>query len=85
MLPWSSPIPLRYVSVVHNTVLIGFYAVWKLGALGVFMINNLHVSKTGNFNKFFKGMEYNFNKYRQGEASTLGEPYDKKSVMHYAK
>eukprot|EP00795_Rhopilema_esculentum_P016336 gene16336-7726_t len=40
---------------------------------------------TVNFNNIVKGMEYNFNKYRQGEASTLGEPYDKKSVMHYAK
>ena len=30
-------------------------------------------------------MEYNFQKYRSGHASTLGEPYDKGSVMHYGK
>merc|ERR1712141_897010 len=29
------------------------------------------------------GVEYNFKKYRPGEASTLGAGYDKKSVMHY--
>lgn len=28
-------------------------------------------------------MKYNFKKYRHGEADTLGEPYDYKSVMHY--
>ena len=31
------------------------------------------------------GVGYNFKKYRPGEASTLGEPYDKQSVMHYGK
>ena len=31
------------------------------------------------------GVEYNFKKYRPGQASTLGEPYDKQSVMHYGK
>ncbi|XP_065055819.1 zinc metalloproteinase nas-4-like [Rhopilema esculentum] len=29
------------------------------------------------------GVDYNFKKYRYGQASTLGEPYDKQSVMHY--
>lgn len=28
-------------------------------------------------------VKYNFQKYRQGQASTLGAAYDKKSVMHY--
>jgi len=28
-------------------------------------------------------VRYNFEKYRSGQASTYGEPYDKKSVMHY--
>ena len=28
-------------------------------------------------------MEYNFKKYRHGEADTLNERYDLKSVMHY--
>ena len=31
------------------------------------------------------GMWYNFQKYRPGEASTLGESYDKTSIMHYGK
>ena len=35
--------------------------------------------------KFYVGVEYNFKKYRPGQASTLGEPYDKQSVMHYGK
>ncbi len=30
-------------------------------------------------------MEYNFKKYRDGSASTHGEPYDLKSVMHYSR
>jgi len=40
---------------------------------------------TVNYHNIVKGMSYNFDKYRSGEASTLGEPYDKKSVMHYAR
>ena len=28
-------------------------------------------------------MEYNFKKYRHGQADTLNEPYDLRSVMHY--
>jgi len=28
-------------------------------------------------------VRYNFEKYRHGQAQTLGQPYDKKSVMHY--
>jgi len=28
-------------------------------------------------------VRYNFEKYRHGQADTLGQPYDKKSVMHY--
>ena len=28
-------------------------------------------------------MRYNFEKYRPGEADTMGEPYDYKSIMHY--
>merc|ERR1719334_1007111 len=28
-------------------------------------------------------VRYNFEKYRSGQASTLGEPYDKQSIMHY--
>lgn len=30
-----------------------------------------------------RSVRYNFEKYRHGQADTLGEPYDKKSVMHY--
>lgn len=29
------------------------------------------------------GLWYNFKKYQPGQADTLGEPYDKKSIMHY--
>jgi len=36
-----------------------------------------------NWNNINRRMHYNFKMYRQGQASTLGEPYDKKSVMHY--
>jgi hypothetical protein len=36
-----------------------------------------------NWANINSAMYYNFKKYRQGQASTLGEPYDKKSVMHY--
>ncbi|EDO30445.1 predicted protein, partial [Nematostella vectensis] len=31
------------------------------------------------------GMEYNFRKYKRGEADTLGYAYDLKSIMHYPK
>lgn len=29
------------------------------------------------------GLWYNFKKYQPGQADTLGEPYDKSSIMHY--
>ncbi|XP_066915045.1 hatching enzyme 1.2-like isoform X2 [Clytia hemisphaerica] len=29
-------------------------------------------------------IRYNFEKYRHGQADTLGAPYDKKSIMHYS-
>ncbi|XP_057297332.1 zinc metalloproteinase nas-4-like [Hydractinia symbiolongicarpus] len=35
------------------------------------------------WNNISPAMRYNFQKYRAGRASTLGEPYDKSSVMHY--
>ncbi|XP_057307440.1 zinc metalloproteinase nas-4-like isoform X2 [Hydractinia symbiolongicarpus] len=38
---------------------------------------------TINWNNINKAVWYNFQKYRAGQASTLGEPYDKRSVMHY--
>ena len=34
---------------------------------------------------FVTAMWYNFEKYLPGKASTLGEPYDKQSIMHYGK
>lgn len=36
-----------------------------------------------NWNNIQRSMWYNFEKYKSGQASTLGEPYDKQSVMHY--
>jgi len=36
-----------------------------------------------NWENIRSGVEYNFQKYRPGQASTLDEPYDKQSVMHY--
>ncbi|XP_057307442.1 hatching enzyme 1.2-like [Hydractinia symbiolongicarpus] len=38
---------------------------------------------TIHYNNIRKSMWYNFDPYRAGQASTLGEPYDKKSIMHY--
>lgn len=38
---------------------------------------------TIQWNNINRAMQYNFQKYKTGHASTLGEPYDKKSVMHY--
>jgi len=38
---------------------------------------------TINWDSINKDMYYNFKKYQPGDASTLGEVYDKKSVMHY--
>ncbi|KXJ12090.1 zinc metalloproteinase nas-4 [Exaiptasia diaphana] len=35
------------------------------------------------WNNIRQSMQYNFRKYRHGEADTLNEPYDYKSVMHY--
>jgi hypothetical protein len=35
------------------------------------------------FENIQKAMWYNFEKYDHGDASTLGEAYDKKSIMHY--
>jgi len=36
-----------------------------------------------NWNNIQTSMQYNFQKYRSGEASTLHQPYDADSVMHY--
>jgi hypothetical protein len=36
-----------------------------------------------NWDSIPKGVVYNFKMYQDGEADTLGEPYDKKSIMHY--
>ncbi|XP_066919281.1 hatching enzyme 1.2-like [Clytia hemisphaerica] len=36
-----------------------------------------------NWSNINRPMWYNFQKYQSGQASTLGEAYDKKSVMHY--
>eukprot|EP00111_Clytia_hemisphaerica_P024238 TCONS_00071436-protein len=38
---------------------------------------------TINWNNIPGRVRYNFEKYRHGQAQTLGQPYDKKSVMHY--
>lgn len=38
---------------------------------------------TINWNSIPKKLWYNFEKYRQSQASTLGAGYDKRSVMHY--
>nr|CAJ57449.1 astacin 3 [Hydractinia echinata] len=38
---------------------------------------------TIHWNNINKRMWFNFEKYRSGAASTLGEPYDKSSIMHY--
>ena len=34
---------------------------------------------------FFVALWYNFEQYRPGQASPLGEQYDKQSIMHYGK
>ncbi|XP_065649630.1 hatching enzyme 1.2 isoform X3 [Hydra vulgaris] len=36
-----------------------------------------------NYDNIKKDMKYNFDMYRDGDASTLEEPYDKQSIMHY--
>jgi hypothetical protein len=36
-----------------------------------------------NWSYIPRGLWYNFKKYQPGEADTLGEPYDKQSIMHY--
>lgn len=44
------------------------------------------MSKTNVIKKYFifsLDMKFNFQKYRHGQADTLGEPYDYGSIMHY--
>lgn len=36
-----------------------------------------------NWSNIKRSMWYNFEKYKHGQADTLGEPYDLKSIMHY--
>jgi len=36
-----------------------------------------------NWKNIKRSMWYNFEKYKHGQADTLGEPYDLKSIMHY--
>ncbi|XP_065058941.1 hatching enzyme 1.2-like [Rhopilema esculentum] len=37
------------------------------------------------WNNISSNMKFNFNMYRQGQADTHNEPYDKQSVMHYSR
>jgi len=58
----------------------------KSNNLKHFLRNLLSISNSiYKFKIFFPGVRYNFEMYRNGQASTLGYGYDKQSVMHYGK